>query len=282
MRNKLLLASVAVSLLVLTLMPLAPADGDDTVTNYYIEGYVADTEKNAMGGVTVSVNDGRDPVPSGQTRADGFFSVGVAVNTGLTISFTVSGYTVLTCPNTSFLQGSDYRALDLSKASYNSMTRTYTITTGPVEDMQCAIMMIAPSGDFEGVVSFNGGAIKNATVSLTSTYGGGVYTAHTDDRGRYKITCPAGTYSLTVSSQGFNSYYGDEVKVPSSKEEITILEKTELRKYLGMDAAHVLVLVGAIVGILLAFAVWFMSKRMNEPRYREMFDDSTEEEDVNT
>ncbi|MDR2698935.1 MAG: carboxypeptidase-like regulatory domain-containing protein [Candidatus Methanoplasma sp.] len=277
MRNKLLLASFAVLLLVLIGSPMS-AGADDPF--YKIEGYVADTSGMSMEGVTVSVavagTDGSSAF-QGVTDAVGFFSVGAAANTNLTISFAVFGYRVLTCPNVSIQQGSDYHSLNLTTATYASATRTYTIT-GPVGAMQCAIM-IASDGDVRGTVSFDKAPIRNATVTFTPASGGTTHTAHTDDRGYYEITCPIGTYAMTASSQGFNRSdpITVDVKVSLSTVNVT-LEKSELRKYLGMDAAHILMLVGVILGMMLAVAAWLLGKHMNRPHSLEIIDDSAEED----
>jgi len=278
MRKKFLLVSFAITLLILVMLP-APSDAD-TTANYYIEGYVADTSKKPMEGVTVSVADGQDPAPSCDTDAEGFFSVGVAVNTGLTISFTVYGYSVITCPNTSIQPGTGSLVLNLSKAAYNATTHTYTIT-GSVADMQCVIMATS-NGTVNGQVTFGANPVRSATVTLSPIEpvpGGRDYSAGTKDNGDYEITCPTGTYTLTVSSQGFDQSDPIEVKVTDSPSTVNVtMVKSELKKYLGLDVAHLLMLVGVIVGMLFAVAAWFLSRRMNRPHGLEIIDDSAEED----
>jgi len=283
MRYKLLLVLATISLLVLVI-PFASSNADDTsvAPNYFIQGYVADIGKMPMAGVTVSITDSTGLAFQNETDENGFFSVGVASNTGLQISFTTFGYTAITCPNTSSLQGSDYLALNLAKASYNTSTHTYTIT-GSIADMQCAIM-VASNGVIKGQVSFGTTSIKDANVTLkpavdTPASGGGGYTAQTDSNGYYEITCPTGTYNLTVSRQGFNQSDTIPVKVTGSPSTVNVLMvKSELKKHLGLDNAHVLMLVGVVVGIMLAVAAWFLSRRMNGPHRLEIIDDSEDED----
>jgi len=253
----------------------------DTASNYYIEGYVADTSRMPMEGVTVSVTDSNGISSQSDTDANGFFSVGVASVTGLSISFTVYGYSVITCPNTSIQQGSDSLLLNLSKATYNSLTRTYTIT-GSITDMQCAIMG-ASQGTVKGQVTYGTTAINGATVTLSpadKVPDGTSYSANTDSGGNYSITCPTGTYTLTASGQGFDPSNAVAVKVTSSPSTVNVtLEKSVLKKYAGMDVAHLLMLIGVAVGIILAAAAWFLSRRMNGPHGLEIIVDDEEEDD---
>jgi len=277
MRREFLLASFAVSLLVLT-VSFASADAEEAAApNYYIEGYVADTGRLPMEGVTVSVMDKDGTTFQNETGADGFFSVGATANTGLMISFAAFGHTAITCPNASFQQGSDYFILNLSKATYNSVTRTYTIT-GPVDDMQCAIM-VASEGAVRGQISYGSSGVKNASVTLAPLYGEGIYTANTDDRGNYEIKCPTGTYTLRAGGQGFDRSDIYTVNVTGTPTTVNVVfEKSELKKYLGLDAAHILMLMGVMVSIMLAAAAWFLSKRMSGPHGLEIIDDSAEDD----
>ncbi|MCL1810762.1 MAG: carboxypeptidase-like regulatory domain-containing protein [Methanomassiliicoccaceae archaeon] len=279
MRNKLLLVSFVVSLLVLT-VSFTSADAEDPVSlsNYYVEGFVADTGRVPMEGVTVSVMDRNGTVFHGETNGSGFFSVGIATNSGLMISFTTFGYSMVTCPNTTFPPGSEYMSINLSGVKYNSATRTYTLT-GTIEDMQCAIMKTS-DGTVRGQVTFGTTPVKNATVTLVPVNGEGTYSSHTGDSGHYEIVCPTGTYTLTAGSQGFNQSDAFQVNVTGSPSTVNVtLVKSELKKHLGLDMAHVLMLVGAIVGILLAVAAWFIGRRMNGSNSLEIIDDSVPEED---
>ncbi|MCL1978740.1 MAG: carboxypeptidase-like regulatory domain-containing protein [Methanomassiliicoccaceae archaeon] len=284
MRKRLLLALFAVALLALTLSA-SPVNADETtVSKYYIEGHVADTNRVALEGVIVTIVEKNTLITQyGVTDAEGHFRVGVAINTDLMISFTCSGHKFVTCPNTSFpsdSNNSNYLNLDLSKAAYDNATRTYTIT-GPVENMQCAIM-VAFDGIVNGIVSSESGPIKNAVISLAPTEAGVKYpdSVRSDDSGRYQIKCPTGTYTLTVGCQGFNKSDAYSVTVSENPSTVNVtLEKNELKKYLGLDAAHILMLIGVILSIMLAVAAWFQSERMRRPNSLEIVDDSAEDYD---
>ncbi|MDR3075283.1 MAG: carboxypeptidase-like regulatory domain-containing protein [Candidatus Methanoplasma sp.] len=280
MRNKVLLAIIAVALLTLVL-PIGQADADVAAPNYAVEGYVAEgggTGKIPMEGVTVHIMDSQGTVFEDRTNDRGLFRIEVSSNTNLSISFTAFGYTVISCPNTSSQQGSEYLILNLSTAAYNSTTRTYTITSA-VSEMQCAIMT-ASNGVVGGVVYHGGETVKNATVTMTPIDGEGVYRTNTDDRGYYEIKCPTGEYTLTASGKGFEESNAIIVKVTSSPLTANVtIEKNEIKKYLGLDLAHILMLIGVIVGILLAAVAWFLSKRMNGPNRLEIFEDNAEEDE---
>ncbi|MDR1954513.1 MAG: carboxypeptidase-like regulatory domain-containing protein [Candidatus Methanoplasma sp.] len=288
MRDRFLLAIIALVLLIpMTSFVSSASAGADlaaaptATANYYIEGYVAEgggTGKIPMKDVTVTITDNLSLTYQNTTDANGFFSIGIGTNTNLMISFKIYGYTIITCPNTSVQSGTDNLILDLSTARYNSATHTYTITSS-VDDMQCAIMA-ASDGIVRGVVSFDGGPIRNAAVSLIPTDRAWTLTTHADSRGYYEITCPTGTYIVTASSRGFDKSEGISVNVTSSPSTVNVtMEKSELKKYLGLDAAHILMLIGVIVGIMLAAAAWFLSKRMNGPHPLERVDDSAIEDD---
>lgn len=274
-----MLASVAALFLVLTLSPVS-SGADEPVNPYYIEGYVSDTSGMPMEGVVVSIRDASGAVFENETKANGSFKVAIAPipgpNAGLEISFTVFGYSILTCPNMLLHRGEDYHTLNLSKATYAS--RTYTIT-GSISDMQCAIM-IASQGRVVGTVSSGTILIKDAAVTFSPITGGVDRTTYTDDKGHYEIRCPTGAYTMSVSSQGFKQSEPVGVVVGASPRTVDVtLEKSELKKHLGLDMAHILMLIGVIIGIMLAAAAWFLSKRMNMTHHVEIIDDSVEKDD---
>jgi len=278
MKNTLLLVSITVFFLVLTMSPLSSGAGEP---KYYVEGYVAeitDAGGIPMEGVIVSIDIGEDSFKA-ETKANGSFKVGVdaATTSGLMISFSVFGYRVVSCPNMSFKQGESSHPLDLTKATYTSANSTYTIT-GSIGDMQCAIM-IASKGEVVGTVSSGTTPIRNATVVLSPITGGVNYTAHTNDKGYYELSCPIGAYTMSASSQGFKESEPVPVNVTVSPSTADVtLEKSELKKHLGMDMAHILMLIGVIVGIMLAVAAWFLSRRMNMAHHLEIIDDSSAED----
>jgi len=284
MKNRLLLALIALALLVPLVALAAPlSDGAGepvTSPNYRYEGYVVDTAKKPMGGVTVTIAENRlgGIFEKGVTNEDGLFSIVLASSMNLKITFEIRGYRIISCPNT-VLQPDGTLTLNLSTAQYNSAARIYTLTTDK-DGMQPAIMS-ATFGTISGIVSYEKGAIKDMIVSIKVPGADNNYReARTNDSGFYEIKdCPIGSYLITAGGQGFNQSEYEEVNITSSglTKNITLI-KSDLPKYLGSDLAHILMLVGVIVGMFLAAAAWFLSKRMNEPHHIEVFDDTVEEE----
>jgi hypothetical protein len=295
MKAKLLLTLAVVSFIALAFMPFITDGAVSSTSNYYVTGYVADSDRNPMEGVTVSISnpDGQGPPFTGNTDTDGFFNIVIPSDktlvsyTGLTISFNVYGYTAINCPNTTLPnKDSDYFILNLSKATYSNVTKTYTLT-GSVTDMNCVIMK-ATTGTVIGQVQVLGESrqIKNATVMLTTVADEGtdkaIYSSNTDEHGYYSIICPTGTYVVTSTCQGFIETNAGTVTVTDSDNPSTkniAMEKSELTMHFGLDTAHLLMLIGVIVGILVAIAAWFLSRRMNRSHGLEIFDDSEEEDD---
>lgn len=294
MRNKPLLILVAVSLLMLMIPFVSVLENSDeasaATTSYNIQGYIADANWDPVPGVTVSIMDNQGKSYSGTVDATTcFFIVSVPSNTGLSILFSAFGYTVVTCPNTTPpTSASEYRPLDLSKAAYNASTHTYTVT-GTIDAQQGAVMKISP-GTVNGHVTSDSNPIKNATVTLTPTADAPasvlenyLLSATTNDQGYYEITCPVGDYTLSVSGQGFKPSNPIPVTVTGNPltTDVALEEKSMLKKYFSMDTAHLLMLIGVIVGIILAVVAWFLSRRVNDPHGLEIIDDSADEnEDV--
>ncbi|MDR1690669.1 MAG: carboxypeptidase-like regulatory domain-containing protein [Candidatus Methanoplasma sp.] len=279
MSKKLLLAVVA-SVMLMLILPLSSSDADVNAPNYAVEGYVAEgggAGKIPLDNVTVSIKGPQDVVQSVTTDSDGFFSIVVSSNKGLSIKFTAPGYIILTCPYTTGQTGSEYLTLDLLNAPYSSASRTYTITSS-VDGMQPVLMQLASDSSIRGTVYFSGNAVKDVTITITN--GADVYSTKTNDRGYYEIWCPVGSYTIIASGAGFKTSNEISADVTSTPLNVNItMEKKDLKMYLGLDVAHILMLVGVIVGILLAVAAWLLSERMNGPNRLEFFDDSEEEDD---
>ncbi|AIZ57286.1 hypothetical protein Mpt1_c14300 [Candidatus Methanoplasma termitum] len=284
MRYKLLLVLVAVSVLV----PLTSfvSDGADNVnaSNYYIEGYLADTLGRPLDNVTIVVTDASSTqYPGTYDSETGFFSVGVAVNTGLSISFTAYGYTAISCMSCPKQQNGSF-ILNLTKDNYNSANHTYTITGYISEGLY--VIMSATDGWVGGRVSYVNGPVKDATVTLTPTSGGSDITVSTNDNGDYLTSCPTGTYNVSAGRQGFITSGNYTITVKNNNTEQVplvqniVLDKADSTTHTGVDVAHLLMLIGVIVGILMAVAAWLLSRRVNEPNRLEIIDDNEDNEEL--
>lgn len=283
MKYKLLLAFVAM----LVVVPFASfmsggADGAAAPT-FDITGYAADTGGEPIKDVEliITVTAGGVEYEANYNKVNGFFSVNVGTNAGLSIKFTAHGYTAITCPSGTKQTDGSF-TLNLSKATFNAATRTYSITDSIFSGQY--VIMRASTGEVAGHVTYVSGGVKGATVTLTPTTEGASYSATTDDNGDFRMpACATGTYFLTVSRQGFISYEQADVSVKEGQNVLStiVLEQSEQQGHMGMDTAHLLMLIGVIVGIVIVIAAWFLSRRMNGPNRVEIFDDSpgTEEED---
>lgn len=284
MRHKLLLIFIAALVLVPLTSFASDADGD-TDSAYHIEGYVADTLGVPVDSVTVAITDASGISHEGTYNPEtGFFSVGVDTDKGLTITFTAYGHTAITCTSHKMLENGSF-ALTLSKESYDSTRHTYTIAESVSEGRY--VVMRASYGWIIGNVSYNNGPIKDAIVSLVPDASGSRITASTDENGDYRISCPTGTYSLSADRQGFteSKTYAITVKdnnteqVPLDQEDI-VLVMTEPGIHGDLDLAHLLMLMGVVIGILMAIGAWLLSKRLNGPNRVEIFDDNKENEEL--
>jgi hypothetical protein len=290
MKNRLLLAVIVLALLVPVIAIAMPAsDGADTIAapNFGIKGWVADTTEKPKSGVTVTIYYRGTYVDSRVTEGDGSFLLTTSYNTNLTISFEEFGNKLISCPNTTVQPGTDVLILNLSSSLYNSADRTYTITSLP-DGKQCAIMSVS-NGKISGIISYekeNGDKVpvRKVDVSITKIGEEGTYkTVQTNEKGYYMIDCPVGGYTLTAGGEGFEKIDPIEINVATGEQTIHMtIVKSDLPKHLGMDIAHLLMLLGVMVGIILAVVAWFLSRRMNDPDHIEIFDDrAEEEEDIN-
>ena len=284
MKNRFLLVLMVIALLVpiATLVSSTSEGGDSVVAPYYrVDGYIIDTRQTPMKEVSVTITDTRAggvSYPTAITDDKGYFSIVVAYNTNLSISFEARGHDIISCPNVA-RQTDGTLALNLYTAQYDSSTRTYTITS-KTDKMQMAIMS-PTNGTINGVVSYVNGPIKNVTVTIWEPDVERPYKeVRTNDRGFYEIDeCPTGVYYMSAFREGFISSEKEEINVTSSPQTKNItLERIDQPKILGMDYAHLFMLVGVIVGILLAVSAWFLSKRMNEEHEFEVIDDTVEEQ----
>ncbi|MDR3205698.1 MAG: carboxypeptidase-like regulatory domain-containing protein [Candidatus Methanoplasma sp.] len=253
-------------------MPFEASDGADA-DQYNIEGHVggwSGSGRVPIQGVSVTIRGISDF--EGTTDADGFFSIAVTSNIGLQIRFYMHGYSVASCPNTEVQAGSEFLLLKLDTAAYNKTTKTYTVTSG-IDGMQSALMA-ASEGLIRGTVSYDGGVVSGATVHLVSVEGGSSYSANTGRDGVYEIECPIGPYSLRVTSAGFDDSANFNVTVDTTTTTRSVtLTKSEIETHFGLDSAHIFMLIGVILGVILAVSAWLISRGKNDDGV-EIIDDS--------
>jgi len=279
MKKRIVLAIFAVALLSFTLSAASVDGADNEPAQFHINGYILEAGRNIpKSDVTVTLKDSLGNIRSVTTDQSGFFSLPAQTNLNLQIMFEAHGYSLISCPYTAALPGTDFLSLDLSKASYNSITRTYTITSD-IAGLQCAIMS-ATAGKITGTVSYNNGTVDGATITLRALTDGPAYTATTDSKGFFEISCPIGSYTLVVNRTGFEASVPLAVEISRNDNIQSItLEKSDVNRYMGLDLAHLLMLIAVCVGISLAALAWMLSNRMNRSDRPGIIDDSIDEEE---
>ncbi len=234
----------------------------DGATTYTIEGYVvtANSEGNVpLEGVEVTVIYNNVTYYDITDDTGMFIMEGIPAITDLQIMFTLSGYTLRSCPNITSQEESDYYTLDLTNAT-NLGNNTYMITS-EADGMQPAIMS-QTSATLTGTVSYSGGYIEGATITLISADTSRKYETYTDSDGTYSITCPTGDYELTVSCNGFISSEKETVTVSENMDAIDItLAENNHDNFFGMDAVHMMLILGVLFGLILSFTMLAVSHR---------------------
>jgi len=279
MEKRIVLAIFAVALLSFTLSAASVDGADNEPAQFHINGYVLEAGRNLpKSDVTVTLKDSLGNVRSVTTDQSGSFSLPAQTNLNLQIMFESHGYSLSSCPCTSVQPGTDFLSLDLSKASYSTLTRTYMITSD-ITGLQCAIMS-ATAGKITGTVSYNNGTVDGATITLRALTDGPAYTATTDSKGFFEISCPIGSYTLVVNRTGFETSVPLAVEISRNDNiQLLTLVKSDVNKYMGLDLAHILMLIAVCVGISLAALAWILSSRMNRSDRPGIIDDSIDEEE---
>ena len=283
MKGKIFLSLFAVSLLLMAI-PMSITDASiSNTTDYHIEGYVVEanaSENIPLEGVTVTIMYSDGTSSSDDTDSNGFFSITVTATTGLTISFISYGLTLRSCPNITAIENNDGEyTLDLTGAKYDSSTHTYTIT-GTADSMQAALML-STTASLNGKITYNNGlAVIGAKVKIVSISTNEPYTGTTDENGQFSITCPTGSYTVTAYCNGFNDSNTVVVNVTNDSTSVLIpMYKSTVSEYFGFDLAHMLMLIGICLGLILATTAWLISRRMkNNPKSTVVMDDDSSDE----
>ena len=290
MKGKIFLSLFAVSLLLMAI-PMSMTDASiSATTNYYVEGYVVEANSSdniPLEGVIVTIMYPDGKLSSDESDSNGFFSVSVTTTIGLTISFTAYGLRMIACPHTTPIEDSDNYTLDLTIGNYNtetyhdynSSTHTYTITG--TADSTKAAFLIATIASLNGKVTYNDEqAVSGAKVKIVSTSTNKPYEGTTDESGQFKIKCPTGWYAVTVYCNGFDDSSTVTVNVTNDSTSILIpMYKSAVSQYFGFDLAHLLMLIGVCLGLILATTAWLISRRMkNNPKSTVVMDDDSSDE----
>ncbi len=280
MRYKVLLAAIILvfSILIIPTLDDGSTYGDEGQTTYYIEGYIVSTEPEGnipLAGVEVSLiyNNITSTIVTDTTDSNGKFSIPIQYNTDLQIKFTLSGYTLRSCPN--IKEGtSEYYILDLTNVT--PIDNAYTITS-TADGLQPAIMSQS-SATVKGTISYSGGYVQGATITMVSTDGSIEYETKTNSKGVFTFEeCESGTYKITITCGGFETYGPELITLSEGITEYnaTLVSK-ENQQFFGMDLIHLMMFFGVLFGILISLIVFILVHRRKN--MITVVDDTREEE----
>lgn len=248
--------------------PLQPDEG----TTFY--GYVANLsnqERNTpLEGVRVTLYDSdKDPLSTCTTDESGRFQFTFDYVPGeeYFLSFDYAGYMVRSLPDLSMEMISDssgqtYVSFQLRPDMVDEQGYRLTGTA----DGPHAIVMVITTGAVYGNVldSQSGSPISGATVSIVSQ-SGQTYTASTGDNGYFSIECPYGTYTLTVTCNGYESSERIEVSTDNGSAYTITLNQNTSELFFGLDSAHAMLVVGLVVLAVFLVVVALMVRHSYKP-----------------
>lgn len=270
-------------------MAMVPAsfDSDADTETRYVSGYIVESTASnnlPLEGVTATLMSGTDTLSQQITDTDGYFTLEFQVTDGaipsLRISFEMEGYTVRSCMYTTKVADNPYLQLDLTGAPYSAVTHTYSISSDA--NGMWPVIMVASYGTITGVVSYDDGNVRGATVSVVSALNPNeTFSTTTDSNGNYTIRCSTGSYILSVSCKGFNNTDNIFITVETESiiSNVTLTESTQ-QMYLGLDLAHLLMIAGVLLGIALALGAWGVSRHINSSDSNDIIIDDSEEQDI--
>ncbi len=282
-RQKAIALAMAVVLATIVLSSIQDAEGaavadpDPEPVSYTFYGYVATIEQEdnkPLSGVTVRLYDiDKVEIDACETDENGRFEFTVIDYDGSNahyITLEYSEYAVRAHPNmTSNGEADDgeYFPFTLEPGKKGSDGK-YALT-GTADSLSSIIMAVTIGdiyGSVLGEVSGQSTGLNGAKVTLVSTESGKNYTTTTDDKGYFSIKCPYGTYTMTVSCNGFESKtLEEEVSTSSSLACIVNLEKIKSDVLFGLDNAHSMMLIGFIVLVLMLAVTISLARWSRQP-----------------
>ena len=268
-----------------------PTDPEPEVpTEYTIYGYVSNISAEEMNvplaGVSVELLDGEGSLlSSAQTDADGRFEFTYSSESGaMYLRFELTGYMVRTLPGT----------MDTTDDNPDKNLVTFDITrVTPDTDGRYALTgdgtsanavgMALTQGTVYGTVrsSETGKGIESATVIAQSPEGR-QFTATTDSDGYFEMSLPYGSYTLTVSCNGFSS--SEKVQASTSDGTPARLEMTPndfgIDFLGGLDVPHAMLIIGMVmIGVVLLGVLLLIRKSRMPDSGIVVIDDLSQYED---
>lgn len=185
------------------------------------------------------------------------------------LSFDYPGYTVRSLPDLSMEMDEDGFVQFEIRPDMVDADGNYALT-GTADGLH-AIVMVITTGSVYGTVSGVSGddepfALEGATVTIVSENGQS-YSTVTNGQGYFQIECPFGTYTMTVTCNGFGDSEPIEVESGNPGSFSITLEQNTSQALFGLDVAHSVMLIGIVMVVLLVVltaAIYLRQKKSSE------------------
>lgn len=289
------LAALLAAIVVLIAVPLSSGGADapstdseettptsEVLTAYGYVTNLSDQEENTplsdvsvglytvSNGVKVPVETTGDGPSTTRTDSSGRFEFTFEYFFGSTyfLSFDYPGYTVRSLPDLDMEMDKDGFVQFVIRPNMVDENGDYALT-GTADGLHAIVMVITTGsvyGTVNGMSSDKEFALEGATVRIVSENGQS-YSTVTNDQGYFQIDCPYGTYTLTVTCNGFGDSEPMSVESGDEAVVITLIQNTSQALF-GLDVAHSVMLIGIVMLILMVVvtaAIYMHQKKSSEP-----------------
>ncbi len=278
-------AAMAAAVVACMLLPsLIFADGSDaedgetgTETGQtYISGYIYEPRSSGnepIEGVTVTVkmtlSDGTTSRITATTGSDGRFDANVTSGFDSSATYSIllayEDYTVRSLPQafSTTTDSEGYYTVTLP-SSVTENENTYYLLTDDMSQSSGSymrvVLMTSTTSTLTVTVMYEGDYISGAKVTISSTDGSN--TEESNSRGIAQFSnVSVGEYVITIKADGFDDYKSTVTVGEGGKSvDAKMTEKTHTHYLWGFDLAHVMMLGGLLVGILMAVAAWALHR----------------------
>ncbi len=254
-------------------------DGDTETGQTYISGYIYEPRSSgneAIEGVTVTVkmtlSDGSVTRYPSTTGSDGGFDINVTsgFDSSATYSmlFAYQDYTVRSLPQafSTTADSEGYYTVTLPSPVTENENTYYMLTDDMSQssgsDMR-VVLMTSTTSTLTITVIYGSDFISGAKVTITNkTNEDDSRTEESKSGGIAQFSSVSvGEYYITIKADGFDDYKSTlTVGEGGTSVSVNLTEKTHTHYLWGFDLAHVMMLGGLLVGILMAIAAWALHR----------------------
>ncbi len=251
-------------------------DGDTETGQTYISGYIYEPRSSgneAIEGVTVTVkmtlSDGSVTRYSSTTDSDGGFDINVTSgfdsSATYSVLFAYQDYTVRSLPQafSTTADSEGYYTVTLPSPVTENENTYYMLTDDMSQssgsDMR-VVLMTSTTSILTVTVIYGSDFISGAKVTISNDDGSN--TEESNSRGIAQFSnVSVGTYTITIKADGFEDYKSTvTVGEGGTSVDAKLTERTHTHYLWGFDLAHVMMLGGLLVGILMAIAAWALHR----------------------